>query len=126
MAMTYMDGSRVDDWVCARSQWLEDQIANGVVENDEALWTTFEQHFRSAFIDTTKKEDALTTMLALQMKGDDLDTYLATFEHLRQSAGWERDVQGTLLMLHRGLNKALCRAIIERTDPRPVTLDDWF
>ena len=126
MALTYMDGPRVNDWVRARSQWLEDQITNGVAENDEALWNTFEQHFRSAFIDTTKKEDALTTMLALQMKGDDLDTYLATFEHLRQSAGWERDAQGTLLMLRRGLNKALCRAIIERTDPRPVTLDDWF
>ena len=80
--MTYMDGPQVDDWVHAQSQWLEDQIANGVAENDEALWNTFEQHFQSAFIDTTKKEDALTTMLALQMKGDDLNTYLATFEHL--------------------------------------------
>ena len=86
----------------------------------------FEQHFRSAFIDTTKKEDALTTMLALQMKGDDLNTYLAMFEHLQQSAGWEHNAQGTLLMLCQGLNKALCWAIIEQTDPQLVTLDDWF
>ena len=65
-------------------------------------------------------------MLALQMKGDDLDTYLATFEHLQQSARWEQDAQGMLLMLYHSLNKAICYTIIECTNPQPVILKDWF
>ena len=65
-------------------------------------------------------------MLALQMKGDDLDIYLATFEHLHQSAEWKCDAQGMLLMLHHRLNKALCHTIIEQTDPQPTILEDWF
>jgi hypothetical protein len=32
------------------------------------------------------------------MKGDDLNTYMAMFEHLRECAGWEADAQGTILM----------------------------
>ena len=59
------------------------------------------------------------------MQGEDLDTYIATFDHLREVAQWERDSWGTILLFRRGLNPALAQAIINRTIPRPVTFDDW-
>ena len=51
-----------------------------------------------AYTDTTKKEDAMTRMLALQMQQNDLDTYIAMFDNLREAAGWERNFQGTILL----------------------------
>ena len=59
------------------------------------------------------------------MQGEDFDTYIATFNHLREVAQWERDSRGTILLFRRGLNPALAQAIINRTIPRPVTFDDW-
>jgi hypothetical protein len=46
-------------------------------------------------------------LINISMKGDDLDTYMATFEHLRERAGWEADAQGTILMFRRGLKAPL-------------------
>jgi hypothetical protein len=59
------------------------------------------------------------------MQGNDLDTYIATFDHLRDTAGWEIDSQGTILLFRRGLHPALAQAVINRTIPRPVTFEDW-
>jgi hypothetical protein len=66
--------------------------------DDEDLWTWFVGIFRAAYTNTTKSEDALTKLLRLRMKDNDLDTYIATFDHLRNSAGWEQNLQGTVLL----------------------------
>ena len=81
--------------------------------------------FRTAFTDTTRSKDALSKLLAIKMQEEDLDTYIATFDHLRDVAQWERDSRGMILLFRRGLNLALAQAIINRTIPRPVTFDDW-
>jgi hypothetical protein len=60
------------------------------------------------------------------MKGEDLDMYISTFHHLHERAGWEPDVQGTMLMFRRGLKRPLATAIVERTHPRPQTLQAWY
>jgi hypothetical protein len=60
-----------------------------------------------------------------KMEGDDLDTYTATFNYWLELAGWERDAQGTMLMYKRGLKSGLLTKIIERSNPRPNTLDGW-
>jgi hypothetical protein len=60
------------------------------------------------------------------MKGEDLDTYISTFHHLREQAGWEPDAQGTMLMFQRGLKRPLAMAIVKRTHPRPQTLQQWY
>jgi hypothetical protein len=49
------------------------------------------------------------------MQGNDLDTYIATFDHLRETTQWERDSKGTILLFRRGLNPALANAVINRT-----------
>ena len=59
------------------------------------------------------------------MQGEDLDIYIAMFDHLRDVAQWERDSRGTILLFRWGLNPALAQAVINRTIPRPVTFDDW-
>ena len=59
------------------------------------------------------------------MQGGDLDTYIATFDHLRAAAEWERDLRGTILLFHRGLQPNLAQAVIDQTIPRPVTFDNW-
>jgi len=70
--------------------------------------------FLSAFVNTTSREDALSQLLSLKMKGTDLDTYILTFDNLQLKAGWEKDAQGTLLLFCRGLTNLLCRVIFER------------
>jgi hypothetical protein len=59
-----------------------------------------------------KSEDVLSKFLTIKMIGNDLDTYIATFDHLRDTAQWERDSQGTILLFQRGLNPALAQAVI--------------
>jgi hypothetical protein len=130
-----MKGAKIDDWVRMIIQQTEIRV-NGVPNanppiapinnrNDPDLWEWFVRAFRTAFTDTTKSEDALTKLLAIRMQGSDLDTYIATFDHLRQTAEWEQDSQGTILLFRRGLVPALAQAVIDRTIPRPHTFKEW-
>ena len=135
LALSYMKGPKIDDWVRLMIEQTALRVngnANNVplilpVNNrdDQDLWIWFVRAFRMAFTDTTRSEDALSKLLAIKMQGEDLDTYIATFNHLRDVAQWERDSRGTILLFRRGLNPALAQAIINRTIPRPVTFDDW-
>ena len=59
------------------------------------------------------------------MQGGDLDTYIATFDHLHAAVEWERDSRGTILLFQCGLQPNLAQAVIDQTIPRPVTFDDW-
>ena len=58
-------------------------------QNDDALWDWFVVAFRAAWTDTARSEEALTKLLAIKMQGGDLDTYIATFDHLHAVAEWE-------------------------------------
>jgi hypothetical protein len=96
-----MKGPKIDDWV----RLMLEQTALRVHGNpnnvppiapvnhrdDIALWHWFVRAFKTAFTDTTRSEDALSKLLAIKMQGEDLDTYIATFDHLRAVAQWERD-----------------------------------
>ena len=75
--------------------------------------------YQNAFTNTTKSEDALIRLLAIKMQGNDLDIYIATFDHLWETAQWERDLKGTILLFRGGLNPALANAVINQTIPRP-------
>ena len=55
----------------------------------EVLWNNFEAKFHALFMDTTERQDAFTALQNLQMKGDDVNTYISTFEHLQEKVGWE-------------------------------------
>jgi hypothetical protein len=95
-------------------------VDNGTVQpDDEDIWNAFHGELEAAFTDTTRCEQAMLNLISMSMKGDDLDTYMVTFEHLRGHVGWESDAQGTILLFHRGLKPLLARAIVKQTHPRP-------
>jgi Retrotransposon gag protein len=74
-------------------------VTNGTANpNDEHMWNTFIEEFTDAFMDTTRREQAMLDLITIQMKGKDLDTYISTFYHLWEKAGWEPSTQGTMLM----------------------------
>jgi Retrotransposon gag protein len=127
MMLSYMKGPKIDDWVREKATLLEAAVSNGMANpNDEHVWNTFLEEFMDAFTDTTQREQATLDLINIQMKGEDLDTYISTFHHLRERAGWEPDTQGMMLMFRRGLKCPLATAIVERTHPRPQTLQQWY
>ena len=101
LTLSYMKGPKIDDWVRLMIEQTALRVngnANNVppilpVNNrdDQDLWIWFVWAFRTVFTDTTQSEDALSKLLAIKMQGEDLDTYIMTFDHLRDVAQWERD-----------------------------------
>ena len=82
MALTFMKGPKINNWARAAGRTLNEQINQGQPETDEGLWTEFKAGFLSTFVNTTSREDALSQLLTLKMKGTDLDTYISTFDNL--------------------------------------------
>jgi hypothetical protein len=70
------------------------------------------------FTDAASAEQAYEDLTKLEMKGDDIDEYVAAFERLIIRAGWERTTKGSLEMFKQGLRKGLHYTILER-DPMP-------
>jgi Retrotransposon gag protein len=99
MMLSYMKGPKIDDWVQKKVTLLEIAVTNGTANpNDKHIWNTFIEEFTEVFTDTTRREQATLDLINIQIKGEDLDTYISTFHHLRERVGWEPDVQETILM----------------------------
>jgi hypothetical protein len=83
MCLSYMKGPKVNDWVRHKARTLQAAIDNRTtVATDETIWQAFEDEFVAAFTDTTRHEQVMLDLINISMKGDDLDTYMATFKHL--------------------------------------------
>ena len=133
--LSYMKGPKVDDWVLQQEDRLtihiqENTLVNPMIplthhDDDETLWREFVADFTQAFTDTTSSEQAYATLTDLQMKGEDIDDYIATFESLIVKAGWERAAQGLLEMFKQGLNASIHYHILNR-NPVLRTIDDWY
>jgi hypothetical protein len=54
-------------------------------------------------MDTTSSEQAYTDLTKLEMKGDEINNYVATFKNLIVRAGWECGARGLLKMFKQGL-----------------------
>ena len=134
LALSYIKGPRVDDWVLQQGDELAVRVQGDTRaqpptppthnENDEWLWTHFVDEFQRAFTDTASAEQAYEDLTKLEMKGDDVDEYVAAFERLIVRAGWERNAKGSLEMFKQGLRKGLHYTILQR-DPMPQNLDEW-
>jgi Retrotransposon gag protein len=99
MMPLYMKGPKINDWVQEKVMLLETAVINETANpNDEHVWNTFIEEFTEAFMDIIRREQVMLDLINIQMKGEDLDTYISTFHHLRERAGWEPDAQGTILM----------------------------
>jgi hypothetical protein len=59
------------------------------------------------------------------MRGDNFDSYAATFKYLAKQAGFALTADATIHLFTLGLNPKLQTAIIAR-DHEPATMDDWI
>ena len=126
-ALSLIKGPAVDDWVGDQMNDLVNKVTrqnNPIGRDQEELWTAFETAFDSAFTDTTKQQQALAAIQQLVMKGDDLDTYIATFKHLAREAGYELTAAGTVNMFALGLKPAIMSACMSR-EIQPLTMAEW-
>ena len=82
--LTYLQGPHVNEWVQSQHCWLVNEVtANGIALTNVWLWTTMERAFCQNFADTLEQERAQATLKqGFQMKGEDMDDYVAKFERL--------------------------------------------
>jgi len=125
MAISYMKGAKVRNWTRAQVKILDERVDSARhAPNDEYLWNAFEKDFKSAYTNTTQKQDAYVKLKDLKMIGDDLDSYTADHEELVRLAEWDLDGDGSIETFHNGLKHGLKLAILKRDD-LPTTLDEW-
>jgi len=93
-------------------------------DNNENLWNEFVNKFGQAFADTAAAEQAYTNLSKLEMKGDEIDEYIAIFEHLLARAGWDWAAHGSIEMFKQGLRKGIHARILQK-DPLPNGIDQW-
>ena len=128
MALSYIRGSLVEDWVNAQDEWLEKRIDPTVrghlVRSDEALWLEFIDNFKTAWKDTSKAQTAYDKLMKLTMEGWDIDSYNVTFNRLASATGWEHDGQGTIARYRSGLRNVVHRKILDREN-WPIDMDRW-
>ena len=114
LALSLIRGPNVNDWIQAQIEELCRRLApgGGFTQDQEALWTNFRNTFTAAFTNMTERQQAVTALYNLKMKGDDLDTYVARFHALARKAGYPLDNPGTMDNFIRGLKKGLLTAIL--------------
>ena len=125
MALSYMKGEKIWDWRRAAAKQLDDDVDDGIPENDERHWENFKKTFQDCFTDTTKKQDAYLKLKNLRMQGDDLDTYISQHRLLVQKAGWNIAGDGARDIFGEGLKLGLKLAILRNREELPETLEDW-
>ena len=91
----------------SRNNWAENQLdqleekispanPNRYGDTDERLWTEFKTAFQATYQDTTRAQDAYTALMQLEMKGMDIDTYIATFDWLVARTGLAMSNKGIM------------------------------
>jgi len=127
-ALFLIKGPAVNDWTNDQVEALVTRVnhpQNPIGCDEEILWTNFGTAFDGTFTNTTKKQKAHATIQQIQMKGDDLDSYIAAFKRLAKEAGYALDAAGTVNIFALGLKRGLMAAILHR-DNQPDTMEDWI
>ena len=123
VALTRIRGPLVNDWVMDQLEKLElRRTLRG--PNNEYLWDEFVREFKTAYTNTTERQDAHVKLKSLRMSPGDLDGYVATFKQLARKAGYDLDAEGTLDVFQGGLPRGLWEAILRR-DNTPNTFEEW-
>ena len=129
LAISFIAGPNVNDWAEHQLDQLEEKMSlvnsNRYTETDEQLWMEFEMAFQAAYQDTTRAQDAYMALMQLEMKGWDIDTYIATFDCLVARARWAASDKGVMEKFRNGLVRWLALDIMHKYNNIPTTLDDW-
>jgi hypothetical protein len=97
LILTFIKGEDVNSWANHQPKLLDEKIARGRA-NDEPLWEEFETNFKNAFTFVKAKENALAQLETLKMEKNELDKYTATFNRLRDEAGFNNPDRGVIEM----------------------------
>jgi hypothetical protein len=131
LALSYIRGEKVDDWVDVIHNWIAEQSAPDdpntnhvqLPSTSNNYWLHYTTKFNQAFADSAEKQNAIALLKNLRMEGRDLDSYLAKFRTYAAKAGYGLSEEGTLDTLRAGLPDELGKEIIKRHNPQ--TWDDW-
>ena len=125
LALSYIKGDTVDEWCHEYADHLADEVyQQGVTLTNERLWDDFVLNFVQRFRDTGEEECSWALLQHLEMKENNLDGYIATFETLIKKAGRDRDEVGHVDVFKQGLKTWLLQKVMARR-PLPYTLDQW-
>ena len=127
LALSFIVGPKVDDWNMAQLQALKDKVnrtQQPLQCTNKALWTEFEADFQNAFTDTAKEQDAYNKLMALRMQGNDMDSYITSFNNLVEHSGWSLTDRGALENFKHGLPQCIALHIMYHDTP-PTTLVNW-
>ena len=125
LALSYMNGPKIDSWARHKRQWLKDQRAFGVSMMDNSLWNDFEADFRAAYTDHDAKLTAYQQLSDLKMVGSDIDSYIAEFDRLIEEVGYNKYDMGVIQKFKEGLQPSLVREVLTHIVPAPTTLALW-
>ena len=105
LAMTYIRGEKVDDRVDAQATSLAEKIQAPrlIDKTDKVLWDEFKRDFLAMYTDTAWEQDAHNKLTNLSMQGRDIDSYIATFNHLAVKVGYSLLDKGTTDRFKKGL-----------------------
>jgi hypothetical protein len=131
LALSFIKGDKVNTWVFNQANQLAIRLYGDVNHapthdpGDEDLWRDFVREFKAAFAHTASKEEAYAALQKLEMKGHDIDGYIAKFEDLIVQAEWERGAAGTIELFKDGLPSWLTYRMLSNRLHVPIGMDGW-
>ena len=112
LALSYIKGDAVDEWCHEYVNHLADEVyQRGVAPTNERLWDNFVLDFVRRFQDTGEEERSWALLQRLEMKENDLDGYIATFETLIKRWGETETKSDMLTSSNKGLKPGCFRKL---------------
>ena len=124
VALSYMDGPKVDSWKEEQLTHLDDKVGGGTLEIDEALWDDFMDSFMKAFTNTNRRAEAYQELCKLR-HGESLDEFFAEFKRLAKDSDIKLNDRGTIEILKNNLKGELVKAVIRSPNYNPTADVPW-
>ena len=105
MALTYIKGDKVNQWVERIAEWWD--LLDPLVHNVHYTWTHFLEAFRKQYLDHTKQQRAGIKLETHRFHFPLVDEYVAEFEDLTTLAGYTIESAETINLFLKGLTSAL-------------------
>jgi hypothetical protein len=120
-ALTYIAGPAVDEWKRRQVRWITQVLVPTPPHAD--VWDEFQANFEQDWQDVNAQTNAATQLQRLRMQGQDIDTYISTFDTLATKAQYPKDNEAVLNIFKNGLSFEL-RKEITLSDTRTHNWDD--
>ena len=128
LALNYIGGRDIKHWKSDQIKELEEKTTranNPTPCTKEPSWNEFLANFICTYTDTAKSQTAYHQLQQCKMKGDDLDGYIARFQHWAVEAGFDCDASATVSLFAQGLKKKLVSNIVNWEGVTHTTFDKW-